>query len=186
MVCGDEATARTVAGEIRSVLTRSRSPERLLGDMARMRDRIAAEYPPGDPFELKYARGGLVDIEFIAQYLQLLHAHRSPEVLAGGTAACFEALAAAGALPEEEARFLAGAVRMQRTLQALLRLTWNQELPVGEAPEPLRRKLSAALGCDGFDELEGKLRDTQERALDLYQRRIGRPGGGAAAQPREG
>ena len=91
VVCGDVATAATVAGEIRGILIRSRDPERLLEEVAGMRERIAAEYPPGDPFDLKYARGGLVDLEFIAQYLQLLHAHDHPEVLAGGTAACFEA-----------------------------------------------------------------------------------------------
>ncbi len=180
VVCGDAVTTEAVAGEIGGILTRSRNPERLLEDVARMRDRVAAEYPRQDPFELKYARGGLVDLEFIAQYLQLLHAHKSPEVLAGGTAACFEALAGAGVLPEEEGRFLAAAVRMQRTIQALLRLTWNQELPVREAPEPLRRKLAAALECEGLEELEGKLRDTQDRAFELYQRCIGRPAGGAA------
>ena len=182
VVCGDAETARTAAAEIRAILTRVRNPQSLLEDVAGMRDRIAAEYPPGDPFELKYARGGLVDLEFIAQYLQLLHAHEHPEVLAGGTAACFEALAEAGLLEDEEARFLAAAVRMQRTIQALLRLTWNQEHPVREAPEPLRGKLAAALECVDFGELEGKLRDTQEQAFDLYQRFIGRPAMGAGKQ----
>ncbi len=182
VVCGDAATAAAVAGEIRGILVRPRDPEPLLEDVARMRDRIAAEYPPGDPFDLKYARGGLVDLEFIAQYLQLLHAHGHPGVLAGGTAACFEALAGAGVLPQEEARILAAAVRMQRTVQALLRLTWNEESPVREAPEPLRAKLAAALECEGFGELEGKLRGTQEQAFDLYRRCIGRPAMGAGKQ----
>ena len=100
VLCGDEATAEAAGREIRQVLTRPRDPAALLRDVAGMRCRIAAEYPPGDPFELKYARGGLVDLEFTAQYLQLLHAHDRPEVLAGGTAACFEALSGAGLLDE--------------------------------------------------------------------------------------
>ena len=173
VLCGDAATSAAVAAEIRQVLTRPRDPAGLLREVARMRERIAAEYPPGEPFELKYVRGGLVDLEFIAQHLQLLHGHDRPEVLAGGTAACFEALAGAGLLEEEEARFLAGAVRMQRALQGLVRLTWNQQVPVRDAPEPLRRKLAAALKCSSFDELEARLRATQERAFDLFQRRIG-------------
>ncbi len=179
VLCGDEAAAGAVGREIRQVLTRPRDPAALLRDVAGMRDRIAAEYPPGDPFELKYARGGLVDLEFIAQYLQLLHAHERPEVLAGGTAACFEALAGAGLLDDEEARFLAGAVRMQRALQGLVRLTWNEETPVRDAPEALRRKLAAALECTGFGELEDRLRGTQERAFQLYRERIGGPADGA-------
>ena len=175
VLCGDAAAAEAAGREIRQVLTRPRDPAALLREVAGMRDRIAAEYPPGDCFELKYARGGLVDLEFIAQYLQLLHAHDRPEVLAGGTAACFEALAAAGLLDEEEARFLAGAVRMQRALQGLARLTWNQETPVRDAPGPLLRKLAAALECKSFEELEARLRATQERAFELYEERIGRP-----------
>ncbi|MCY3735803.1 MAG: bifunctional [glutamine synthetase] adenylyltransferase/[glutamine synthetase]-adenylyl-L-tyrosine phosphorylase [Gemmatimonadaceae bacterium] len=179
VLCGDEAAAGAVGREIRQVLTRPRDPAALLRDVAGMRDRIAAEYPPGDPFELKYARGGLVDLEFIAQYLQLLHAHERPEVLAGGTAACFEALAGAGLLDDEEARFLAGAVRMQRALQGLVRLTWNEETPVREAPEALLRKLAAALECTGFGELEDRLRATQVRAFEVYEERIGGPAEGA-------
>ena len=149
-----------------------------------MRDRIAAEYPPGDCFELKYARGGLVDLEFIAQYLQLLHAHDRPEVLAGGTAACFEALAAAGLLDEEEARFLAGAARMQRALQGLARLTWNQETPVRDAPGPLLRKLAAALECKSFEELEARLRAAR-RGPSSYTRSgsAGRRGRGRTTGP---
>ena len=46
----------------------------------------------------------------------------------GATAACFEALGGAGLIPEDEASLLAGAVRMQRTIQAMLRLTWSQGL----------------------------------------------------------
>ncbi len=179
VLCGDEAAAGAVGREIRQVLTRPRDPAALLRDVAGMRDRIAAEYPPGDPFELKYARGGLVDLEFIAQYLQLLHAHDRPEVLAGGTAACFEALGGAGLLDDEEARFLAGAVRMQRSLQGLVRLTWNEETPVRDAPEALLRKLAAALECTGFGELEDRLRATQERAFEVYEERIGGPAEGA-------
>ena len=175
VLCGDQAAAAAVGREIRQVLTRPRDPEALLREVAAMRDRIAAEYPPGDPFELKYARGGLVDLEFIAQYLQLLHAHNRPEVLVGGTAACYEALAGAGLLDDEEARFLAGAVRMQRALQGLVRLTWNEETAVRDAPEALLRKLAAALECTGFDELEERLRATQERAFGVYRERIGGP-----------
>ena len=150
VVCGDAVTTEAVAGEISGILTRSRNPERLLEDVARMRDRVAAEYPRQDPFELKYARGGLVDLEFIAQYLQLLHAHESPEVLAGGTAACFEALAGAGVLPEEEARFLAAAVRMQRTIQALLRPDVEPGTPGARGPGTAAQEAGSRPGVRGL------------------------------------
>ena len=173
VVCGDPATSTTVTAAIEGALARSRDPGRLLEDVARRREAIARKHPSEDPFDVQHVRGGLVDLESLAQYLRLRHAHESPEVLVGATASCFEALGAAGLIPEQETSLLAGAVRMQRTLQAMLRLTWSQRAPVRDAPAPIRLKLATALECAGFDELEAKLRETQAAAYEVYQRRIG-------------
>ena len=173
VVCGDAATSAAVTVAIEAALASPRDPARLLGDVARRREAIAAGHPSQDPFDVQHVRGGLVDLESLAQYLHLRHGHESPEVLVGATASCFEALGAAGVIPEEEAHFLAGAVRMQRTMQAMLRLTWSQGAPVGDAPAPMRLKLATALECAGLDELDAKLRETQAAAFDIYRRRIG-------------
>ena len=175
VVCGDPATAAAVEAQIREILTRPRDPARLREDVAQMRARVATEYPSQDPFELKYVRGGLMDLEYVAQYLQLRHAHEAPQVLAGGTAGAFEALAGAGVLAADEGSFLAGAARMQRALQALLRLTWKEGVAVGETPDALRGKLTAAVECADFDALEAKLRDTQAAAFAAFRRIIGAP-----------
>ena len=173
VVCGDPATSAAVTAAIEGALANPRDPARLREDVARRREAIAAGHPSEDPFDVQHVRGGLVDLESLAQYLRLRHAHESPEVLVGATAPCFEALGAAGVIPAEEARFLAGAVRMQRTMQAMLRLTWSQGAPVRDAPEPMRLKLATALECVGLDELDAKLRETQAAAFDIYRRRIG-------------
>ncbi|MDE0221162.1 MAG: bifunctional [glutamine synthetase] adenylyltransferase/[glutamine synthetase]-adenylyl-L-tyrosine phosphorylase [Spirochaetaceae bacterium] len=173
VVCGDPATSAAVTAAIEGALASPRDPARLHEDVARRREAIAAGHPSQDPFDVQHVRGGLVDLESLAQYLRLRHAHESPEVLVGATASCFDALGAAGVIPEEEARFLAGAVRMQRTMQAMLRLTWSQGAPVRDAPEPMRLKLATALECAGLDELDAKLRETQAAAFDIYRRRIG-------------
>ena len=174
VVAGDASAVAAVEAAIREVLTRSRDPDQLLRDVAEMRRRVAAEYPSTEPFELKYVRGGLVDLEFIAQYLQLLYANQHPDVLAGGTVACFQALAGAGVLDAEEAGFLADAVRMQRSIQAILRLAWSGSDAVRSAPEALRSKLANALECDDFHQLESKLRGTQEEVYHAFRRHVGR------------
>src|SRR5262249_26197806 len=48
------------------------------GDVLEMRKAIAAEKGDGERWNLKYVAGGLIDIEFIAQYLQLVHAAQTP------------------------------------------------------------------------------------------------------------
>ena len=173
-VAGDPNAVAAVKAEIQKILTRPRDPAELLRDVAQMRRRIAAEHRSTEPFELKYVRGGLVDLEFVAQYLQLLNAEQHPQVLAGGTVACFQALAGAGVLDVEEAGFLADAVRMQRSIQAILRLAWSRSDAVRSAPEALRNKLANALDCDDFSELESRLRDTQEQVFQAFRRHVGR------------
>ena len=174
VVCGDPDPAAAVTAAIEGALARPHDPGRLLEEVARRREAIAGRFPSDDPFDVQHVRGGLADLEALAQYLRLRHAHGSPEVLVAATAGCYEALGGAGLIPEQEARFLAGAVRMQRTLQALLRLTWSRGAPVRDAPAPMRLKLATALECAGFDELDAKLRATQAAALEVYRRRIGR------------
>ena len=46
-----------------------------------MRRAIAQEKGEDDIWDLKYAAGGMVDIDFIAQYLQLVHAADKPDIL---------------------------------------------------------------------------------------------------------
>src|SRR5205814_3584996 len=78
-------------------------------EIRRMKARIERErIPPGeDPqFHLKLGRGSLSDIEFTAQLLQLQHGIR-----ATGTMVALDALAAAGALAEEDRAVLAAAYR---------------------------------------------------------------------------
>ena len=59
----------------------------IASDVAEMRRAIALEKGEDDIWDLKYAAGGMVDIEFIAQYLQLVHAAEHPEILSVNTLA---------------------------------------------------------------------------------------------------
>jgi [glutamine synthetase] adenylyltransferase / [glutamine synthetase]-adenylyl-L-tyrosine phosphorylase len=85
--------ARPVSGEplitvrfeaIRAeVLSRRRARAKLHGEVAEMRARMRAEGQRSEPgvFDLKQDPGGIVDIEFLVQYLVLRHAHRYPELV---------------------------------------------------------------------------------------------------------
>ena len=69
-----------------------------------MRAKIAAQYPGRNRWDLKYAPGGLVDIEFLAQTLQLVHAPAHPAILDTNTVAALEKIAAAGFLGRQPMR----------------------------------------------------------------------------------
>ncbi|MFX7052345.1 hypothetical protein ABTH91_20120, partial [Acinetobacter baumannii] len=70
-----------VEAAIHAVLTAKRVAKATLGDIVDMRRAIAEDKGDSDRWDLKYVRGGLIDIEFVAQALQLVHAHKHPEIL---------------------------------------------------------------------------------------------------------
>src|SRR3569833_1453550 len=74
VISGSPAFRERIETLIRSVLTRPRDAASTAGDVADMRKAIALEKGEDDIWDLKLAAGGLVDIDFIAQYLQLVHA----------------------------------------------------------------------------------------------------------------
>ena len=77
VVVGEPAFRARIETAIRRILTRPRDRERLAGDVAAMRRRMEAHSRPASPWDVKQRPGGLVDVEFIAQYLMLLHAARA-------------------------------------------------------------------------------------------------------------
>src|SRR3954462_8506661 len=84
---------------MRAVLTRPRDRAVIASDVAEMRRAIALEKGEADIWDLKYAAGGMIDIEFIAQYLQLVHAAAHPEILDVGTLQVLDHAARLGVLP---------------------------------------------------------------------------------------
>src|SRR5205814_8344829 len=86
VVSGPPALDKRVEKVIKDVLCRPRATETIAGDVVEMRTAIAAEKGDRDRWNLKYVAGGLIDLEFIAQYLQLVHAAERPEILDTSTA----------------------------------------------------------------------------------------------------
>src|SRR5439155_24040127 len=107
---------------IRSVLTRLRDAASTAGDVADMRRAIAQEKGEDDVWDLKLAAGGLVDIDFIAQYLQLTHAAAKPEILSVSTQQVLDNAARLGVLPPSDAEILRQAARLYHDLTQVLQL----------------------------------------------------------------
>jgi glutamate-ammonia-ligase adenylyltransferase len=80
-VAGDADLAARFEAARERVLRTPRDVEKLRHDVRDMRARILREKsPPSEGFDLKLSPGGRVDVEFIAQYLVLAHAHAQPEL----------------------------------------------------------------------------------------------------------
>lgn len=142
VVAGPAALRRRVAGAIRDAITGGDN-NTVLSDTAAMRARLLRDMPPKSEWDVKLREGGLMEVEFIAQALQLLHAH-TPRVLSPVTRSALGNLARIGALPEGNAALLIRADRDWRAVQSLLRITLGRALPVAPPP-PVAEKIANVL-----------------------------------------
>jgi glutamate-ammonia-ligase adenylyltransferase len=130
-------------------------PERLSSDAIReirgIKARIEKERlgPREDPkLQMKVGLGGLVDVEFTVQLLQLLHGHREPALRVPGTLAALGAAAEARLLDLERARWLADAYRfLNRTRNVLYLVRGRPQDALPAQPEELET-LARALGYE--------------------------------------
>ena len=137
---GPLAAQAELAGIIDGVLRARRDPAKLRADVLAMRAEMARHKPAKGPLDVKLARGGLVDIEFLVHYLQLREGVGLVPDLAGAIAA----LVAAGLLP----RSICSAHDMMARLLIAARLL----APDAETPSPAARTvLAKACGCRDWE-----------------------------------
>ncbi len=166
------AFAQTAAGAIETALRRARDPARTAKDVKAMRVLMEKERPAKGFWDLKLARGGLVDIEFAAQFLQIVH------VAAGGplrahTGDALAALREAGLAPEAAARDLEAAWVLQQDLSQVLKLALPEAEDPSREPEALRDLLAKAGHVGSFQALAETLKSQKAAARKGYEAVLG-------------
>lgn len=173
VITGPPEFRRSVEAAIRDTLTRPRDRAAVAKDVVDMRARIAAEKGTDNVWDLKQVRGGLVDLEFIAQHLQLVHAAAHPGVLDQNTLGAYRKLAAADLLSPADAERLTQATQLIHNLTQILRLCLEEAFVPEAAPSGLKALLARAGDAPDFPTLEAELRDTlagvAERFSELVQ-----------------
>ena len=148
VVAGPPALRNAVTAAIGAVLGAAGEPQRIRADAATMRARIERELPPSGPWDVKYRPGGMVDVEFITQVLQLVHARRDPDICHPTSRIALRRLADAGLLGAADAALLIRADHVWRTVQGMLRITLGRAVPE-TLPDAAARPLLRAVGSAG-------------------------------------
>ncbi len=177
VVVGSPESRRAVEDVVSAILAHPRPAEAVLKAVADMRERIRAEYPGQGMLDVKYARGGIVDVEFIVQYLLLkeipVHGraafgHRLADAITG--------LARIGSLTQQEAALLAEAHRFFLAIQMWLRLTAGDDIP---EPETLASEtaswIARQLDLPDFAAVTATLERQYAAVGELYTRIIAAP-----------
>jgi len=184
-VAGDMALRDRIADAIGSVLAAKRDARRLLVDVADMRRRIADENPRPSPWDLKNRCGGLIDLEFIVQYLVLREAARSPQLLCRGTEQALRALGEAEVLAPQAQRELLAALALLHQVQALLTLLCDGSPREEAFSEVDAATLARCAGAVDFDRLDADITAAVGRVCGWYRRLIEEPARRAAQQMAE-
>ena len=158
VIAGSRELAANVEMDIRKVLGTRRDRAKIAADVRDMRKRIEAEKATSDIWNLKQVRGGLIDLEFIVQYLQLAYAADHPALLHQTTLVSLAAAASEGVISPEDYRRLASAGQLLHDLTQILRLTIEGPFNPASAPKGLKSRLVRASHAESFEDLEGKLK----------------------------
>jgi [glutamine synthetase] adenylyltransferase / [glutamine synthetase]-adenylyl-L-tyrosine phosphorylase len=154
---------------IRQVLMRPRDPAAVAVDVADMRRAIAQEKGENEIWDLKYAAGGIVDIDFIAQYLQLVHAADKPDILDVSTLHVLENAARLGVMATSSAEILRSAERLYHDLTQVLRLCVSEHFNPATAGEGLLRIMAKAGDAPDFSSLEARVKETQIEVRRIFR-----------------
>lgn len=168
VISGPAELQDKVRAAIRQTLVRPRDRAAIASDVRKMRELIEAEKGTTNVWELKQVRGGLVDLEFMAQFLELVHADDHPELLSQTTEVVFARLAELGLLPAADAAVLIGATRLVHSLTQVLRLCLDGPFEPNDASTSLKALLARAVDAPSFERLEIELLSTLREVRVLF------------------
>lgn len=169
VVLGEEGLRRSIEEVVRLTAYGSRADESVRSEIHRLRMRMEVELAREREgvYNIKTGRGGMVDVEFIVQFLQLGHGHDLPELRSSNTLIALKAISNAGILGEQESATLLAGYKFLRRLENRLRIIHDHSInDLGGAPEYLD-KLALRMGYNP------KLRHPGELLMKEYEQVTG-------------
>lgn len=140
-----------------------------------MRGLMLREHNPKSCWDIKRARGGLVETEFIAQYLQLVHAPEDAGILHTNTTQALIALRDSHRLAAGDATQLLSACQLYHRLTQVIRLCLATDYDPAQALPGLNQAVSLAAGTADTRSAEAFLRESQAQIAAIFDRIIGNP-----------
>ncbi len=181
-ISGPQNLQHKISAIIKSVLTKNilrqkRNPEMIAREVSQMRQNVLEAHGTIDgrsTWNVSFTPGGLLDAEFICQYLQLVHAAAHPDILNSSTLDAIANLTRAGIA---DLTPLSNALKFFKTLIQPLHLSVGRIGDVAEIPPPLRDLLVRATQTENFDHTQALLTAHLRQVKNIFQnlRRISSP-----------
>src|SRR4051812_10234825 len=146
-VAGDPDLGRAYVDALWPLVWKAGDRPGFVAEVQAMRRRVEDNIPPAHADrELKLGRGGLRDVEFAVQLLQLVHGRVDPSLRVGGTLPALMALRAGGYVGRADADTLIASYRFLRTVEHRLQLLRMRRTHLLPTDEQQLRWLARSLG----------------------------------------
>jgi len=168
VVIGSPALQNTLRHFIHQQLVKPRDATKLKNDAADMRERIEKEHPTKNSWDIKYVRGGLMDMDFLAQYLLLLHAPDTPGAHPGNASAVFNWLLAHKRIERSMASSLHDSILFLNSIYNMLRLCHDGMFDAAAAPPGLKKLLVESVRGQDFEGTKARLIKVEQSVFVHY------------------
>ncbi len=177
-VAGDRLLGRWVRKAADEVLYGGRPDHDPRPEIAAMRERIEHEVAREGRgrLDLKAGPGGLVDVEFGVQALQLLHGWRIAAARSPATLTALGALRTSGVLGEADGSTWEEGYRYLRRVEARLRILSERPTDVLPSSPERMTELARGLGCPDPETLRDEVVGWRTRIREVYERVMGAEG----------
>jgi glutamate-ammonia-ligase adenylyltransferase len=169
VLAGDEAFGARVTQAVGGILATPRDPARVFKDVHAMRNLIATEKGDEDPWDLKLARGGLTDLDFIAQALTLAYPERIAIPPGSTTGEVLVRAREAGLLSNEDAQALAEAYGLFNDFFQWQRLMIEGRFDAAAVPKAILKRLASVASLPSVGALLDDLEEKRHRVRTIFE-----------------
>lgn len=168
VIIGSNSIKEKLDDFIHQQLIKPRDLEKLKHDADDMRKRVEKSHPTSNCWNIKYVRGGLMDMDFLAQYLMLCHAPTTQGAQPGSASDTLLWLLRNGCIAAEKADSLLTSIRFLSIIFNMLRLCANGEFDETSAPQGLKKLLAQSVGESDFESVKRRLIEVEQSVFSHY------------------
>ncbi len=173
VIAGSPQFRSILASEIQQILMMPRGKKVLRQDIKEMRQKIHQEKPSNRHFDLKYQPAGLVDMEFMIEYLLLYHASQHASILQQNNLRCLIALKQQKLITNQDFDILYRHYQLIQILQFYQRyIDKNQPFEIlftDESYQDIRQAILSQSGHASFSGLQDAIATQTQEVQKLYQ-----------------
>ena len=173
-VAGDSDLGERYLNEVKALIWTNLNRANLVDSVRKMRGRVLEHIPPDErERQIKLGRGGLRDVEFTAQLLQLVHGANDPALRTPATLDALSALAEAGFLGRSDAKEFARCYKVLRSIEHRVQLAKLRRTHLIPTDPSEQRRIARAFGTNL--QLEDLWQQTRDSVAALHDSVFYRP-----------